>query len=335
MKNRMCKRALRQGSKIYIFCVLNRVRVSLSRPNPPTQIPVEHTPGGALKPLNTQAGASGYSSFEPLTRLRMRMRTTEDLGTRLGWHAHCVQFDDAGNPPFVVEVYRSFTCVSALLVNQAPAFHRVHPERLHGWRATSLHSQVSAERAGPKGLTLQYTVAFQILSATKTVTMCGTSTYFGLWRIVLHLILLSSISAWYVCGIFPFQSHMLRHNWRGVHDEVRAHVLVGFLTEVNHFCSSPTLSRIHLLFVVDLLWVFHEKRRGNSTFALACKHMMILAPQISARLASRNVWEMRQHRASAMPDVGRWVGARADCMRIQYLHPLFNTDLVPYSVGMP
>ena len=36
--------SLRQGSKIYIFCVLNRIRVSLSRPNPPTQIPVEYTP---------------------------------------------------------------------------------------------------------------------------------------------------------------------------------------------------------------------------------------------------------------------------------------------------
>ena len=38
--------SLRQGSKLYIFCVLNRVRVSLSRPNPPTQIPVEYTPRG-------------------------------------------------------------------------------------------------------------------------------------------------------------------------------------------------------------------------------------------------------------------------------------------------
>ena len=36
--------SLRQGSKIYIFCVLNRVRVSFSRPNPPTQIPVEYLP---------------------------------------------------------------------------------------------------------------------------------------------------------------------------------------------------------------------------------------------------------------------------------------------------
>ena len=34
----------RQGSKIYMFCVLNRVRVSFGRPNPPTQIPVEYTP---------------------------------------------------------------------------------------------------------------------------------------------------------------------------------------------------------------------------------------------------------------------------------------------------
>ena len=36
--------SLRQGSKIYMFCVLNRVSVSLCRPNPPTQIPVEYTP---------------------------------------------------------------------------------------------------------------------------------------------------------------------------------------------------------------------------------------------------------------------------------------------------
>ena len=31
-------------SKIYIFCVLNRVRVSLGWPNPPTQIRVEYPP---------------------------------------------------------------------------------------------------------------------------------------------------------------------------------------------------------------------------------------------------------------------------------------------------
>ena len=30
--------------RIYTFCVLNRVRISLSRPNPPTYIPVEYTP---------------------------------------------------------------------------------------------------------------------------------------------------------------------------------------------------------------------------------------------------------------------------------------------------
>ena len=36
--------SLRQGGKINIFCVFNRVWFSLSQPNPPTQIPVEYPP---------------------------------------------------------------------------------------------------------------------------------------------------------------------------------------------------------------------------------------------------------------------------------------------------
>ena len=47
------------GGGINIFCVLNRVRVSLSRPNPPTRIPVEYTPFHTPRGMEGGGGGGG------------------------------------------------------------------------------------------------------------------------------------------------------------------------------------------------------------------------------------------------------------------------------------